>query len=69
VSTTTAVAVLLDVTPTAATRLVRVRCPHCSKVHVHGWPYAQTEIGHRVAHCVHGGAGGYTIPTPTGGTR
>lgn len=68
-STRLPVAPVLTVTPTKTTRLVRVRCPHCHKVHTHGWPYSQPTIGHRVAHCVRGGAGGYLIPTPEAGTR
>lgn len=67
---TAPVAEVLTITPTPTTRLVRIRCPHCGKKHTHGWPYTQTVIGHRVAHCVHGGAvGGYLIPTPEAGTR
>jgi hypothetical protein len=67
-TTETPTAVLLSVTPTVTTRLIRVRCPHCGKVHTHGWPFGETVIGHRVAHCA-GGAGGYVIPTPTAGPR
>jgi hypothetical protein len=62
-NTTTAIAELLSVRRTAATRLVRIRCPFCHEVHTHGWPHGQQTIGHRVAPCA-GGAGGYTIPTP-----
>jgi len=65
VPSTAAVAVVLSITPTKTTRLVQVRCPHCHKTHVHGWPYGADTIGHRVAHCVRGGAGGYCIETPT----
>jgi hypothetical protein len=68
-STTTAVAVLLTVTATASTRLITVHCPFCHRHHHHGWPYSEPSIGHRVAHCVDGGAGGYDIPTPAKGTR
>ncbi len=62
--TTTAVAVVLSITPTKSTRLVWVRCPHCRKTHGHGWPYGADNIGHRVSHCRSGGDGGYYIPTP-----
>ncbi len=61
---TTAIAVVLTVIPTKTTRLVRVRCPHCHKVHTHGWPYGLDIIGHRVSHCRSGGEGGYYIETP-----
>jgi hypothetical protein len=61
-------AVLLDVTATTTTRLVRVHCPHCHKVHTHGWPFGEQTIGHRSSHCA-GGRGGYVIPTPEAGTR
>jgi len=37
-TTTTAVAHLLTVTPTHTTRLVVVRCLVCHRTHTHGWP-------------------------------
>ncbi len=61
---TDAIALVLDITPTKTTRLVRVRCPHCHKAHTHGWPYSLDTIGHRVSHCRSGGDGGYFIETP-----
>lgn len=33
------------------TRLVRVRCPFCSRLHTHGWPFEAPDIGLRVSHC------------------
>ena len=54
-----------SVHPTKSTRLVLVDpCPWCSKRHTHGWPYGDAEIGHRVAHCLHGSPGGYYIEAP-----
>jgi len=44
-------------------RGVIIRCPHCRKRHVHGWPDG-TSLGHRVAHCHDRkpeGRGGYYI--------
>ena len=40
-----------SVHPARDTRLVTIRCPWCDRKHTHGWPYGETEIGHRVAHC------------------
>jgi hypothetical protein len=68
VSTTTAVAALLTITPAASTRLLTVHCPFCHRHHHHGWPYGEQTIGHRSSHCA-GGQGGYLIPTPEAGTR
>ncbi len=64
VMSTTAIALVLTVTPTNTTRLITIRCPHCCKTHTHGWPFGDDSIGHRVAHCVRGGDGGYYIATP-----
>jgi hypothetical protein len=39
-------------------RCVRARCPFCRRLHIHGWPHSQPDVGHRVAHC---GAGDYEV--------
>lgn len=63
-SVTPAADVLL-VIPTDTTRLVRVRCPYCGRIHTHGWPYGETgQPGHRVAHCKAGRSRGYEIVAP-----
>jgi hypothetical protein len=38
-------------------RQVTIRCPFCRRLHFHGWPAGDPEIGHRLPHCV-----GKTIP-------
>jgi hypothetical protein len=43
-------------------RVVTVRCPHCTKLHVHGWPVGDAEPGMRNAHCLN--AAPYFIPAP-----
>ena len=45
-------------------RTVVIKCPHCGKRHVHGWPLDHTEIGSRVAHCSAGRGLDYNIITP-----
>lgn len=49
-------AAVIDVVPNPTSPdcvLVRVRCPYCEKVHMHGGPEfkADGNYGHRVAHC------------------
>jgi hypothetical protein len=43
-------------------RVVTVRCPHCTKLHVHGWVHGDAEPGMRNAHCLK--AAPYFIPAP-----
>lgn len=57
----TPTAPVIKVTPTKTTRLVKVKCPHCHRRRIHGWPYSQPTIGYRGAHC---GGPDYLIPTP-----
>ena len=53
------VALVIAVEESRDARTVRVRCPLCGAVHVHGWPPDEDGApGHRVAHC---GRGGYRI--------
>lgn len=33
-------------------RTVTIRCPYCSKRHVHGWPLGDAAPGWRRPHCV-----------------
>lgn len=50
-------------------RLIAVECPLCGRKHVHGWPWVDAIVGHRVAHCHRrDGApgGGYIVATPDG---
>lgn len=54
----TPVALVRDVVPARTTRSVYVDCPHCGGIHVHGWPYGETEVGFRAAHC---GRGDYLV--------
>lgn len=49
-SVTPAADVLL-VIPTDTTRLVRVRCPYCGRIHTHGWPTGDAQPGLRRPHC------------------
>ncbi len=49
-------AAVIDVVPNPTSPdcvLVRVRCPHCEKVHMHGGPEfkADGNYGHRFSHC------------------
>jgi hypothetical protein len=39
-------------------RCVRARCPYCLRLHIHGWPLEQDDVGGRSAHC---GAGDYMV--------
>lgn len=32
-------------------RTVTIRCPYCSRLHSHGWPLDNEDVGHRLAHC------------------
>jgi len=50
-STTTPTARVLSVRELRHTRLVRIRCPFCSRLHTHGWPFEALDVGTRVAHC------------------
>lgn len=49
---------VLTVRPVRTTRLVVVQCPHCGRRHTHGWPFGDSEVGLRVAHC---GRGSYRV--------
>ncbi len=42
-------------------RCVRTRCPYCRRLHTHGWPADEPDVGSRRAHC---GGGDYRV---TGG--
>ena len=45
-------------------RIVTVECPHCGRLHTHGWPLEDGDQspGHRVSDCLVGR--GYYIATP-----
>ncbi len=44
---------VLKVVETKWTRCITIKCPHCGRKHVHGWPYGQPDIGHRIGHCLY----------------
>jgi hypothetical protein len=45
------VALVVKVLTRDGVRAIRVRCPHCSRLHLHGWPPGELEPGVRLAHC------------------
>ena len=67
------VAEIVHVESRPATRVVVVRCPFAAmhsyrgrghQFHVHGWPYGQSDPGHRVPHCDNDPGGLYRLQPP-----
>jgi hypothetical protein len=54
------------ITQGKTTRGVTVLCPFCDRLHSHGWPFDEHEIGLRAPDC---SGHGYVIATPAGGVR